>query len=254
MDHHTPLPESVFSNLNSPVRIETLSVSPRWRVSVLAPHPDDFDAVCTTLRFFHNNGNPVHVAVVSGSSSGVLDEFQPGSDHLAKSNFREQEQRDSLQAFGLPAENLRFLRLPEDDAGDPKEDEENLAAIRSVIEEQRPDLVFLPHGCDSNPGHQRVFAMFRSIVARQSRSMAAFYIRAPKTIECRLDVYCGFGEDLAEWKGGLLRLHRTQEHRNQILRGYGFDQRVLQVNRDIATEIGCSEPYAEAFEIELFNK
>lgn len=242
-----------FSNIKRPARLNELALSPAWRVMVLAPHPDDFDAVGVTMRFFKNNENPIFVAVVSGSASGVLDEYCPGADQAEKARVREEEQRDSARTFGLPDDHLRFLRLPEDAAGDPKEDFENESAIREVLEWARPDLVFLPHGCDTNPGHQRVFAMLRRIAAESNQPLAAFYIRDPKTVECRLDVHLGFDEEAAQWKGALLRLHRTQQQRSMTQRGFGFDERLLQVNRNIAADIGCAEPYAEAFELELFG-
>lgn len=222
-------------------------------VMVLAPHPDDFDAVGVTMRLFRDNGNPIYVSVVSGSASGVLDEYSPGADDAAKARFREEEQRDSARAFGLPEDHLRFLRLPEDEAGDPVEDAAAETAIRKAMEQVQPDLVFLPHGCDTNPGHQRVYAMFRRIATEWNRPLTAFYIRDPKTLECRLDAFLGFDEEAAQWKAELLRMHRTQQHRNLTLRGYGFDERLLQVNRDIATDIGCAEPFAEAFELEFFS-
>lgn len=242
-----------FSNMNRPARLDEVALSPAWRVMVLAPHPDDFDAVGVTMRLFKDNGNSIFVAVVSGSASGVLDEYRPGADHADKARFREEEQYDSARSFGLPDDHLRFLRLPEDEAGDPIEDDGNELEIREALERVRPDIVFLPHGCDTNAGHQRVFSMFRRIAAEWKQPLVAFYIRDPKTVECRLDAWLGFNEEAAQWKSALLRLHRTQQHRNMTLRGYGFDERLLQVNRNIAKDIGCPEPYAEAFELEIFG-
>lgn len=246
-------PVKLFGGIERPLRLDEVTMPSTWRVMVLAPHPDDFDAVGVTMRLFRDNGNPIFAAVVSGSASGVLDEYRPGSENADKARFREEEQRDSARAFGLPDDHLRFLRLPEDESGDPIEDDGNEMEIREALERVRPDIVFLPHGCDTNPGHQRVFAMFRWIAAEWNQPLAAFYIRDPKTVECRLDACLGFDEESADWKGSLLRMHRTQQHRNMTLRGYGFDERLLQVNRDIAADIACSEPYAEAFELELFD-
>lgn len=238
---------------NCPVKLSEEEWPSDLRVMALAPHPDDFDAVGITMRLFRDNGNPICVAVVSGSASGVLDEYSPGADNEAKARFREEEQRESARAFGLSDNHLRFLRLPEDEAGDPVEDDASEAAIRVAMEQIRPDLVFLPHGCDTNPGHQRVFSIFRRIAAEWKQPLTAFYIRDPKTVECRLDSYLPFDEESAQWKGSLLRLHRTQQHRNMTLRRFGFDERLLQVNRGIAADIGCPEPYAEAFELEFFQ-
>lgn len=83
--------------------------------------------------------------------------------------------------------------------------------------------------------------------------ITAFYSRDPKTIEMRSDVYLPFDEPKAEWKARLLRHHGSQQQRNLKSRGYGFDERILRMNRQIAAELGISEPYAEVFEIVRIN-
>lgn len=230
----------------------------RWpaelRLFVLAPHPDDFDAVAVTLRFFQQNGNPIQVAVVSGSASGVLDEFCSPPDNATKAALREQEQRDSLRFFGLGEERVTFLRLREDDAGAPFDDAENEAAIRQQLTAHRPQIVFLPHGADSNAGHRRVHAMFVRAAATLDEPPAAFLIRDPKTLNFRADLYMPFDEEAARWKRLLLLHHRSQEHRNRRQRGRGFDDRILDVNQQIATELNCGAPFAEAFQVEVVRR
>jgi len=41
---------------------ESLKTLANQRVLVLAPHPDDFDAIGVTLRFLHKRGNSIFVA------------------------------------------------------------------------------------------------------------------------------------------------------------------------------------------------
>ncbi|MCX6898900.1 MAG: PIG-L family deacetylase [Verrucomicrobia bacterium] len=227
----------------------------RWpaelRLFVLAPHPDDFDAVAVTLRFFQQNGNLIQLAVVSGSASGVLDEFCSPPDNATKAAIREQEQRDSLRFFGLGEECAAFLRLKEDDTGAPLDDTENEAAIRRQLMAHRPQIVFLPHGADSNSGHRRVHAMFVRAAAALDEPPTAFLIRDPKTLSFRADFYMPFDEDAARWKRRMLLHHRSQEHRNRRQRDRGFDDRILDVNRQIAAELSCSAPFAEAFQVEV---
>jgi hypothetical protein len=69
----------------------------------------------------------------------------------------------------------------------------------------------------------------------------------------RCDVYTPFGEDLAAWKGELLRFHRSQHQRNLNRRGAGFDERILAVDRQNAAICSADAPYAEAFEVECFG-
>jgi LmbE family N-acetylglucosaminyl deacetylase len=216
------------------------------RLLVLAPHPDDFDEVAVTLRWFHERGHALRLLVVSGSSSGVLDSFLGTADRAAKAAAREAEQLDSLRLFGLGDEDVEFLRLAEDEDGAPLCDAEAEAVIGARLLEWRPEAVFMPHGNDTNVGHQRVYALF----GRLAPDIAAFLARDPKTIASRLDLYLPFGEAEAQWKRALLRCHRSQEHRNRLWRGHGIDDRILDVNRAVALEIGCAEPYAEAFQWE----
>ena len=60
---------------NTALQPEALQIADLKRVLVLAPHPDDFDAIGVTLQYLHKQGNPIYLAVLSGSASGVLDSF-----------------------------------------------------------------------------------------------------------------------------------------------------------------------------------
>ncbi|MFA5191572.1 MAG: PIG-L family deacetylase [Verrucomicrobiia bacterium] len=237
-----------------PAAIPAIQWPAELRLFVLAPHPDDFDAIGVTLRFFQRNGNAIHLAVVSGSASGVLDEFCPSPDNATKAAAREQEQRNSLRFFGLGEEHVTFLRLEEDDAGAPLDDAGNEAAIRRQLLPHRPQIVFLPHGADSNAGHRRVHAMFLRVASSFDEPVAAFLIRDPKTLSFRSDLYMPFDEEAARWKRRLLLHHCSQEHRNRRQRGRGFDDRILDVNRQIAAELSCDAPFAEAFQVEDVSK
>lgn len=231
----------------SPAAIPTVAWPSQLCLLALAPHPDDFDSVGVTLRYFHQRGATIHVAVVSGSASGVLDSFCAPAD---KATVREQEQRDSLRFFGLPEERLFFLRLPEDATGNPVEGPANETAIRGKLDLLKPDIVVLPHGTDSNVGHQRVFAMFERAARSRGVPLATWLFRDPKTLEFRTDLYLPFDEETAHWKRQLLLHHRSQHHRNLKQRGHGFDDRILDVNRQIAQELSCAAPYAESFQLE----
>lgn len=237
-------------SLVRPFSIADLPAFAPLRILVLAPHPDDFDAIGVTMRHLHRQGHRIDIAVVSGSWSGVLPEFAPGADRCALSALREAEQADSVRFFGLPEGQLRFLRLREDEAGDPVEDPIAEAAIGNCVRELSPDWVFLPHGNDTNAGHQRVARMFQRVAATRGRPMATFFICDPKTVRFRRDAYMPFGESEAAWKGALLKHHRSQDQRNRTLRGIGFDERILGVNRALA-EQGGGAPYVEAFELAL---
>lgn len=215
-------------------------------VLVLAPHPDDFDEVGVTLRRLHREGARIRLAVLSSSANGVEEAFAPGSSDLGKAAIREEEQRRSLRFFGLAEERLSFERLPTGDGGYLTDDGEGRRRVGALLAESIYDLVVLPHGHDTNPDHRLVFDWWRT-AGRGGRS-AVWLFRDPKTISLRLDIVAPFGEEEAAWKSGLLLRHASQQARNLRLRGYGFDQRILRLNRDTASKAGLPEPYAEGFE------
>ncbi len=235
----------------TPTSLTTVTIPPAVRVLVLGPHPDDFDAIGVTLRRLQRNGNPLHAAVLR-TGSGVEDSYCTPPTLVRKAAVREQEQRRSLRFFGLPDTAVTFLDLAEDEASHPLDTPANTALLEAVWTAFRPDLVCLPHGRDSNLGHQRVYAMYRRLAARDNRPLAAWLIRDPKTMALRTHLYTPFDAEEARWKSELLRFHDTQHQRNLRTRGHGFDERILQTNRAIARELGLAAPCAEAFEIELF--
>ena len=224
------------------------------RLLVLAPHPDDFDEIGVTLRFFRDNGNPTHLAVLSSGASGVEDTFCTPPTKETKANVREQEQRLSCQFFGLRDTNLDFLRLAEDAGGHILESPDNLKQIRNCVYEIRPDIVLLPHGNDTNACHRRTCAMFLSIASEASFPLAAFFNQDPKTISMRCDLYTPFGSEEAEWKATLLRFHASQHQRNLNTRAKGFDERILEVNRQIAIKMPGEHEFAEAFECAFWDR
>jgi LmbE family N-acetylglucosaminyl deacetylase len=237
----------------SPVLLHSLQVSKELGILVLAPHPDDFDEIAITMRFFRDNGNPIYVAVLSSGASGVEDRFCSPPTRKAKGEIREKEQRNSCHFFGLSESYLGFLRLEEDHAGNIVLNDANVQRVRDHFLTIRPDFVFLPHGSDTNIDHQRAYAMFRRIATEADYSITVFLNRDPKTISMRHDVYTVFGEKDAEWKGRLIRFHESQQQRNLNTRNHGLDERILRLNRGVAKENLQLDMYAEAFEIEFFG-
>jgi LmbE family N-acetylglucosaminyl deacetylase len=239
-----------FLDKTRPLFFRSLLLSPTLRAVVLAPHPDDFDAIGITMHTLQENGNPIDVAVLTSGASGVEDDFAPQLTNQGKAALREQEQAESCQFFGLPPERLTFLRLAEDAEGHLEVSEQNLARLKAYWHTHLPDLVFLPHGNDTNAGHQRTYRLFRRLKEAEPRRVMVLLNRDPKTIEMRQDLYTVFTETEALWKGTLLRFHRTQHERNLKTRQHGIDERILRVNRQVARGLGGAAAYAEVFELE----
>ena len=236
-----------------PRAIPNLSLLAGLKILVLAPHPDDFDAIGVTLQRLSNNGNPIYVAIAP-TGSGVEDAFCPSFTLAQKADLRKEEQRQSLQFFGLPENCITFLSLSNDAEEDqPLDNSENAALILTLVRQEAPDIVFLPHGNDTNNGHRAMYSLFSQSVRRLGNPLAAFLIRDPKTIGMRTDLYTPFGQAEADWKAKLLRFHDSQHQRNLRTRGQGFDDRILAVNRKTAQDLALAHEYAEAFEVELYN-
>jgi LmbE family N-acetylglucosaminyl deacetylase len=183
----------------------------------------------------------------------VEDSYRPGLTLEAKSQLREDEQRSSARFFGLPDDCLTFLRLENDETDQLVESERNLGILESIVSQKAPDIIFLPHGNDTNSAHRAMYAMVRQITLRSQRPIALMLIRDPKNISMRTDLYLSFGEVEAAWKAELLRFHDSQQKRNLNSRGYGFDKRILDFNQQSAKELGLNQPYAEVFEIETYH-
>jgi len=237
---------------NRSARIDSIGLSPSLRLMVLAPHPDDFDAIAITLQYLQTRGNEIHLAVLSGGSQGVQDSYAKPPTWEQKMRLREKEQMDSCGFFGLPPARLSFLRLPEAEDGELAHDAANQARIRQQISETSADVLFLPYGDDSNTGHRRTYDMVRAAVRDLGNPLLALYNKDAKTLSFRTDLYVGFDEGQADWKRTLLRFHDTQQARNIAIRGDGFDDRILSFNRKLARELYLEAPYAETFQAEIF--
>lgn len=233
-----------------PVSLASVEVPSGLVVAVIGPHPDDFDAIAITLRRLRDAGADIH-AFVCHAASGVEDGFCSPPTPAVKQGLREQEQRDSLRFFGLPDGRVTFLDLERDpaDDGQPFDHEANARMLSGAVLAVRPDLLVLPHGNDTNSGHRNIHAMVVRMAVHAGFPTTAWLIRDPKTVAMRVDLFMPFGEEEAAWKAEMLRFHRSQHQRNLATRGRGFDDRILDVNRAMARDLGLEAPYAEAFEV-----
>src|SRR5690606_41953401 len=59
------------------------------------------------------------------------------------------------------------------DLGNPRLDDANHARIRDYLAARKPQLVFMPHGNDSNVTHQRTYALFRAVALAEQWTMWA---------------------------------------------------------------------------------
>jgi LmbE family N-acetylglucosaminyl deacetylase len=244
----------VFFSGQRPLSLSHLEIPASLRVAVAAPHPDDFDAIAITMRWFQSNGNEIELAVLTSGASGVEDGFARACTPEAKRKIREEEQRASCERFGLDSAHLEFLRLSEDSESHPLLTGDNIATVRAFLLRVRPDVIFLPHGEDTNTAHQRTHGFVTGVVEKEQLSVLLCLSEDPKTLGIRRDLAVGFNESDADWKASLLRLHASQHERNLHTRGRGFDERILSTNRRAAMESRSSALYAEAFEFACYER
>jgi len=215
------------------------------------------------------SGCDIWYAIASLSPSGVEDKYaqrRQDRDSISlkekKGKIRQKEQTLSAEMFGLDADRLAFLGIEEDKQIDSPG---NLARIKDHLETVEPDIVIMPIGKDPNRTHAWVYQAFRKcakeLILKTEKPIVALYNEDPKTIEIRKDLFVLFGEEGADWKRALLKIHDSQQERNIYSRGMGFDERILRMNHlswtqllETLTPVASSAKYAEVFEIELFER
>lgn len=235
-----------------PVDFRKITWPRKLKLLVTAPHPDDFDAIGVTLRYMVDQGHELHV-VVAETGSGIDKVYGAGMTQDEKRQLRVREQMASFRFFGLPDTHYRFLKLNNADDDQVANDGENQAFLEKLVREIGPDMLFMPHGNDTNRAHRAMYAMMRAIASKVEWPVALMLNSDVKTVDMKKDFYVAFDEAQAQWKGMLLRYHDSQHQRNLRDRGHGFDERVLRLNRKTAVELGIQEPYAASFELELCN-
>jgi LmbE family N-acetylglucosaminyl deacetylase/catechol 2,3-dioxygenase-like lactoylglutathione lyase family enzyme len=250
----------------------------RPRALVVAPHPDDFDIIACTLRLLFRQDVCVRCCVLS-CGSGVEDDYcvarglPPTIESIR--HIRAREQRAGCAHFGLQPAALSFLDLEEEEGGGLAErgqtllTDANRAAFTSFVLAESPDLIFLPAVFESWPpatpppdpmpngagnlGHYRAGLLVYEAAVALGRPTAVFLHRDPKTVSMREDVYTSYGEQDAEWKHQMLRLHDSQHARNMRTRGSGFAERLLVPESAKARALGAPDGVAgvEVFQVEL---
>ena len=127
-------------------------------VLVIAPHPDDEVIGCGgAIRLRVERGERVSVVFLT---SGEL-----GLKHLPRESawkVRETEARKSSKILGLA--KLHFLRQPDWLLGDHASATET--ALKPLLEQERPALIYLPHPNDGHPDHQATLPILRAALKR----------------------------------------------------------------------------------------
>lgn len=123
-------------------------------VLVIAPHPDDETLGCGGAILLHRQqGDRVTVVFLT---SGELGLKQISSQEAWA--VREEEARLAANVLGI--ERTVFLRCPDWFVGDHMEAAGH--ALRPILAEEKPDLIYLPHPLEWHPDHKAAFPVLQS--------------------------------------------------------------------------------------------
>ncbi len=125
---------------------------------VIAPHPDDEVIGCGgAIRSRVERGERVSVVFLT---SGEL-----GLKHFPRERawkVRETEARKSSRILGLA--KLHFLRQPDWMLGDHVS--ATATALKPLLDEEKPGIIYLPHPNDGHPDHQATLPILRAALKR----------------------------------------------------------------------------------------
>ena len=126
-------------------------------ILVVAPHPDDETLGCGGTLIKHaRRGDRVSVVFLTSGELGLKQ--MPREEAW---RIREREAQEAACVLGLA--DARFLRCPDWFLGEHIE--EATGALRVVLLEQRPELVYVPHELEWHPDHKAALAALRLALA-----------------------------------------------------------------------------------------
>jgi LmbE family N-acetylglucosaminyl deacetylase len=124
------------------------------KVLVIAPHPDDEAIGCGGVVSLHSERGDAVDAVFLTSGELGLKKFP--CEKAWK--IREAEARDCCKVLGI--QEPRFLRLPDWMMGD--DIERAATQLKGVLEESRPEMIYLPHPTEWHPDHHATLPVVRA--------------------------------------------------------------------------------------------
>ena len=143
-------------------------------VLVLAPHPDDETIGCGGALCLHAaKGDRVVVVFLTSGELGLKDKAPQKAWKI-----RESEAKAAAQHLGVA--RLEFLRLPDWMVGE--QIKKGARMLQPVLEQELPDLAYLPHPQDGHPDHQAALPLLQAAlrgVRRPALELRAYEIWTP---------------------------------------------------------------------------
>jgi len=178
-------------------------------VLVVSPHPDDAAISAGGTMALLSPANRVVTAVMTTGHRS----FIPGTRREERIAIREREAAQEARVLGAEP---RFLRLPFYDAG-AEVTTRDLDILAALLEEIRPDWLFIPHRKDSHPAHQasRRAALEAVQRARPGTDVEVWSYEGPWSLFSRgdFDTIVPLPREIFEKKAEAIRAHASQGSR-----------------------------------------
>lgn len=135
----------IYSNVRLPKEIKTIPYPKGKKILIMSPHSDDVSVSCgMTIAKLAKNNNIVPVLFFSGYRG--VENTDRNKARIIRENEMEKEAR--LLKINKPV----FLRLGSYDK--PSSYKRDVEKVKKIINEQKPDIVFMPKKDDLHPRHR----------------------------------------------------------------------------------------------------
>ena len=202
-------------------------------ILVIAPHPDDESIGCGGVICLHTmRGDRVVVAFLTSGELGLKDLPPEEARHV-----REREAGEAAQTLGLS--RLAFLRLPDWFVGETIE--EAGAALRPIVEQEAPGLIYLPHAKEWHPDHRAALPVLMEALRTGASSLnipplLTYEVWTPLSDYSHVEDVTS----VMQRKVKAVRCYRSQ------LRGFRYDRAVRGLNQ-YRGALAARTMYAEVF-------
>lgn len=144
-----------------------LKINKLGTVIIISPHPDDESLGCAMLiKSLANNSHNVEIIFLSQGEKSICDE-NINSNVIAQ--IRKNMAIKANRLLGVEENNLHFFNFPDGDFANVSND--TLIELGKVIDDIRPDTIFIPHTWEQSPDHLFATKILMSLVGQKYRLM-----------------------------------------------------------------------------------
>ena len=172
---------------------------PGENVLVFSPHCDDESIGCGgTLHKHHQKGH--HLTAVFMTDGSKCDTNDNNSNNIVR--IRKQEAETAAQILGI--DRLIFLDYPDRQL---RTDQEVICRVEKILDEVKPDTVYLPFFLDNHPDHMATATVVINALRKKPAEHLFFYEIWTAMIHNRLvDI-----SDVIDKKLEAIRVYRSQK-------------------------------------------